>query len=369
MTRTAILCERFEYPVELRSVLDAVVDSARASLGEAAIIVLSPSVSTGDFLWRRTEAGVELMSDLDGFVFTDAPAGRIADFEQTIARLAKEQGDPFLEIDLSVSRRAALAALPETFQMVETGLAGFELVGDGALARFPTRFDPGASRQALLLNLWKPLASDEPDALARNVARSLLDIPLIATSEAGHCVPGHRARAEAFLADPPEPFANEPVLAAALELALAARTDPPGDPAALAAVVVPALGAMLSRLDGGPPLPSRPDASLVRRFARWIPRRTPRRLMGELRSVLRRPSGPVRDLRWWERRKEALGAAVCWGLLVSRFGGEAIAPETLDLLAAFAREPRLDLESPDLLEAARRQYRRGFVELYPSRAS
>ncbi|MGB0618614.1 MAG: hypothetical protein ACPGVZ_04025 [Myxococcota bacterium] len=367
MSRATDLCDRFGYPDEFASILDEVAQLATRHLGADVGVVLSPSVSTGDFLWRRRGGAIEFLSDVDGFVFTEAPPEKVSRFEADLERLSSARSDPFFELDFSYVTNARLGHLPESYQMVETGLSGFELVGEGRLAGFPKRFDPRASRQSVLLNLWKPLSSDDPDALPRNLARSLLDIPLIATSESGTCRPGHRARAEAFLAKPPPAFAAAPELEAAVRLALEARHAPPGDGAALAQVVIPALRTLLARIDGGGAIPDVPDAALVRRFSSWLPSRPPRRLLGELRSALRRPGLPWRDIAWWVKRKEALGAAACWGLLVHRFGGAPLAESTLACLADFARAPQIEPSAADLLDRAREQYRAGFLQLYPSR--
>lgn len=367
MSRASELCERFDYPLVLSQALEEVAQLAVEQLGAEVGVVLSPSVSTGDFLWRESDDTVELLSDVDGFVFTDAPSDRIAAFQRGIDAIRNERDDPHFDIDVSYVPVDRLGRLPETYQMVETRLAGFELVGSGRLAGFPTRFDPRASRQAALLNLWKPLSSDEPERLARNLARTLLDIPLLAASESGTCVPGHRARARAFLADPPAAFADAPEMNEAVRLALEARDDPPGDAERLAEAVLPALRTMLARIDGRGVPADEPDAALVRRFSSWLPRRTPRRLGGELRSAVGGGSPSFRDLVWWLRRKEAMGAAACWGLLVHRFGTRPIASSTLMWLARFARAPRLDPDSPDLMARARVQYIAGFRQLYPSR--
>jgi len=367
MSDARALCEAHAYPVELGQLLDELARMARELLSPLEGLVLSPSVSTGDFLWRRESEGVRFLSDIDGFVFTDAPADAWIEFRQAVESLSRGRGGPLFAIDLSLNRSRQLTRLPETFQMVETGLAGFELEGEGLLERFPSRFDPKSSRQALLLNLWKPLASEEPEHWAQSVARLLLDIPLIASSELGVCRPGHRARADWFLSERPGRFGRSDLLCRAVETALEARRAPPGDPRALRAVLMPALAEFLMRVDEGEPLPREPDALLVERFGRWLPPRSLRRRLAELRTVLRRPSSPFVDLRWCLQRKEAVGAAALWGLLQSLAGGSA-AEATAGWLAAYAREPRVDASAADFTSLGIAQYRRGFLELYPSRA-
>ncbi len=366
MSRVTQLCERYEYPEELGILLGEIARIARDVFGDLEGIVLTPSVSSGDFLWTRKDGEVRLLSDVDGFVFARATNQQIVRFRQAIALLARGRGGPLFKIDLSINRPSEVGRMPETFQMVETRLAGFELAGAGLLGRFPTRFDPRASRQALLLNLWKPLASDEPGRWEQSTARLLLDIPLLATSEQGVCRPGHRARAEWFLNDRPGRLGASSLLRQAVEVALAARLDPPGDRALLAASLVPAIEETLALIDGGGPPPHEPDAAFVTRLASWLPPRSPRRGLGELRTLLRRPSSPPTDLRWWIRRKEAMGGAALWGLLQIAQCGRSPNQGTAQWLAAYARRSTLDPHAADFVVRALEQYRRGLVELYPS---
>ena len=362
------LCETHGYPAELGRLLEEVSRLAEELLSPLTGLVLSPSVSTGDFLWRRENGGgVRFLSDIDGFVFTDAPTEAQVRFRREIKSLSHGRGGPLFSIDLSLNPTRALRQLPETLQMVETRMAGFELVGDRLLSYFPSRFDPRTSRQALLVNLSKPLATGAPDAWAQNVARLLLDIPLLASSETGECRPGHRARAEWFLSARPGPLGRSETLRSAVEIALEARRRPPGDSEALRRILLPALGELLSRLDGAEALPAEPDEALVARFEGWLPPRSARRRLGELRTVLRRPQSPVSDLRWCLARKEAMAGAALWGLLQS-LTGAAPSVATAAWLARFARERQLDVSVPDFLQRGTAQYRRGFAELYPSRA-
>jgi hypothetical protein len=288
VSRAFELCDRFDYPEELATLLGEVARLAGEMLDPLAGIVLTPSISSGDFLWRSTESGVEFLSDIDGFVFCDASPDSIKKFREALVDLSAGRGGPVFEIDLSVNPITQLSQMPETFQMVETHLAGFELVGEGLLEKFPTDFEPSASRQALLLNLWKPLGAQDTDEWSQNAARLLLDIPLLATSEEGICRPGHRERAEWFLSDRSGRFGASEVLHNAVEAALAARLDPPGEAESLHAFIVPAIGELLSRIDGKGELPQTPDAALIERLTAWLPPRTLRRKLGELRTCLRR---------------------------------------------------------------------------------
>ncbi len=367
MSRPRELCEKFDYPQELAVLLEEVLRLAHEHLHPLTGIVLTPSISTGDFLWTRDEGNIRFLSDIDGLVFSDASLEANQRFQSGLEKLAVGRGGASFEIDLSINAADQIDRMPESFQMVETRLAGFELFGDGLLSRFPSKFDPRASRQALLLNLFKPLAADTAEAWAQNTARLFLDIPLIATGEEGVCLPGHRARAQWFLTDRPGRLGASPVLFEAVEVALAARLDPPGDGASLRALLVPAIEELLSRVDGGGAIGQLPSQRLADRFSSWIPPRSVRRRMGELRSCWHRPSSLAADLRWWLSRKEALGGAALWGLLQVEYAQLPVEPATAELLAAYARRPRIDPNDLDFGFKAKNQYRAGFLELYPSR--
>lgn len=368
MSRASDLCDRFDYPEELATLLDDVARLAGEMLDPLAGIVLTPSISSGDFLWRATESGVEFLSDIDGFVFSDAASDSIGQFRAALVDLCVGRGGPAFEIDLSFNPIAQLSRMPETFQMVETHLAGFELLGEGLLEKFPTAFEPGASRQALLLNLWKPLGAQDADEWAQNAARLLLDIPLLATSEAGICRPGHRQRAEWFLADRSGRFGSSEILHNAVEAALAARLNPPGEAESLHGFIVPAIGDLLSRLDGKGEMPQTPDVALVERLTAWLPRRPFRRTLGELRTCLRRRTRAADDIAWLRHRKEAIGGAALWGMLQIAYANRPLQHATAGLIGLYARQAPLDPDRADFVERAGDQYRSGFFELYPTRA-
>ena len=367
MSRAAAFCEKFDYPEELAELLGEVARAAEDLLQPLAGIVLTPSVSSGDFLWRRSDGRVEFLSDLDGFVFSDASAETIAQFRDSLARIAAGRGGPAFEIDLSVNRISQLGKMPNAFQMVETHLAGFELLGEGLLEKFPSEFDPRVSRQALLLNLFKPLAAQSEEQWAQSAARLLLDVPLIATSEEGICRPGHRARASWFLEEDTSRFAASQTLRQGVEAALAARLDPPGNAAALHAFLVPAMEALLPLIDGEGLFPSSPNLALVERLSSWLPPLPVRRRLGELRSCLRRRTSLSADYTWWRARKEALGGAALWGLLQIAYAQRPLERSTSEILGLFARQSPLEIDRLDFVERACNQYRAGFFELYPSR--
>ena len=359
------LCETYDYPTELGELLDEIVALALETFDELVGIVLSPSISTGEFLWKRVSERVHFLSDVDGFVFANATDFQSTRFKQGLARLAHGRGGPLFKLDFSVIRSAALDAMTESFQMVETRMRGFELAGSQLLERFPDRFDPRASRQAFLLNLWKPLATSDADTWVQNAVRLLLDIPLLASSEEGICRPGHRARAEWFLEDRPGRLGSDPAIHRAVEAALAARLAPPGSRDLIEPLLLPAMEATIAALDAGPPPPTRPNASLISRFTSWLPPRSPRRIAGEFRTLVRRPGQPLKDLLWWKRRKEAVGGGALWGLFQILHGAENPNQQTADWLAAFARRSPIDPGDEAFISLARDQYRSGLVELYP----
>jgi hypothetical protein len=359
------LCETYDYPTELGELLDEIVALALETFDELVGIVLSPSISTGEFLWKCVSERVHFLSDVDGFVFAKTTGLQSARFKQGLARLEHGRGGPLFKLDFSVIRGAALDAMSETYQMVETRMRGFELAGSELLERFPDRFDPRASRQAFLLNLWKPLATSDSDTWVQNAVRLLLDIPLLASSEAGICRPGHRARAEWFLEDRPGTLGADPAIHRAVDAALAARLAPPGSRDRIEPLLLPAMEATIAALDGGPPPPTKPDASLINRFTSWLPPRPARRIAGEFRTLFRRPGRSLSDLLWWKRRKEAVGGGALWGLFQILHGAENPNQQTADWLGAFARLNPVDPGDKDFVSLARDQYRSGLAELYP----
>lgn len=362
------LCEQFGYPLELGTILDEVASSAAAFFPDLAGIVLSPSISTGDFVWDRDVAGrVRFYSDVDGFVFARSTPAINAQFKQAIRRIESPYAEFGFKIDLSISPISKLNEIEPSYQMAETRIAGYELAGTGLLARFPAEFDARYSRQAFLRNLWKPLSSTTDSERSRFAARLMLDIPLLATSEAGTCRPGHRDRISWFLSSNAEPFGRSSTITDAVSIAFRIRNRPADLTNELDTHILPALSKAIELLDGGPTPPTRPNHDLVQRFTRWLPPRTVRRFAGELRTVLRRPYRPTIDAGWLWRRKDALGAAALWGMLEIAFGQECSNRATSRLLALFARREEVQLlEADEFLALARQQYRQAVKELYPS---
>ncbi|MAG32831.1 MAG: hypothetical protein CL908_18290 [Deltaproteobacteria bacterium] len=371
-SRARELCDRHGYPQALSDVLEEVVALAVAHLGDVVSIVLSPSTSTGDFLWRHVGNEVELLSDIDGFIFVSASNADVEGFASAVRRLTDEVGGSMFHVDLAPSPVRALGRLPKTYQFVETGRAGFVLYGESPLPRFPRTFDPRASRQAFLMNLWKPLRcgflAPDSDALAQAAARLLLDIPILASSERGECLPGHRARAQWFLDERPAPLGEDEEIAAAVAAAHAAREDPPGSVERLEPLLHPAIMRTVALLDGQGPFPADPGPAAVERLASWLPPRTPRRVFGELRSVLRRPTRPLADLHWLRDRKEASAGAALLGLFAYAASGPAGPPPEgiRERLSEFARRSGPGGEGLAFLRLGCALYREGLVELYPS---
>jgi hypothetical protein len=365
-------CERHGYPDALSEVLEELVGLALTHLGNVYSIVLSPSTSTGDFLWKRVGSEVRLLSDIDGFIYVNGGANDVAGYAAALRRLAEGIGGPMFHIGLAVNSARALEHLPETYQFVETGLAGFVLYGEPVLNRFPTKFDPRASRQAFLLNLFKPLRHaflhPDPDGAAQAAARLILDIPTLASSERGECIAGHRARARWFLDARPAPMGLDEEIHAAVSAAYAAREAPPGSVAVLEPLLHTAIPRAVSLLDGRGEPPSDPDRATVERLTSWLPPRTPRRFLGECRTLLKRPTNPVTDLRWLHRRKEASAGAALLGLFHYLARGTAGPPPEgiRDRLRDFARRESSNENGLAFVRSACGVYCEGLFELYPS---
>jgi hypothetical protein len=366
------LCDQHGYPEQLAEILEEVVSLALAHLGDVCSVVLSPSASTGDFLWKRIDSEVHLLSDVDGFVFMNGDAKDRAGFFSAVHGLSEQIGGPMFHVDLSVSDAGALDHLPRSYQFVETGIAGFVLYGEPVLTRFPRQFDPRASRQAFLLNLFKPLrhafVDPDPDGAAQAVARLILDIPILALSERGECIAGHRARARWFLDDRPTPLGCDEAIRAAVSAAYAAREDPPGDVAMLGPLLHAAIPRVVGLLDGRGDPGGDPDRTMVERLATWLPPRAARRVLAECRTLVKRPTNPVADLGWLVRRKEASAGAALLGLLhyVAR-GAVGAPPEGIRArLHEFSRRECSRASGLAFVQSACEVYLEGLLELYPS---
>jgi hypothetical protein len=271
-----------------------------------------------------------------------------------------------------VNSAQVLDELPETYQFVETGIGGFVLYGEPVLDRFPTTFDPRFSRQAFLLNLFKPLQyaflEANPEGAAQAAARLILDIPTLAASERGECIPGHRARADWFLSERPAPLGLDEEIRSAVSAAKLAREEPPGSVALLAPQLHAAIPRAVNLLDPtiGPSL--RSDSGIDERLAAWLSPRTPRRLLAECASVFKRTTNPLTDLRWLLRRKEASGGAALLGLLnyVSEGAIGTPAKEIRTQLRDFSRRECASVEGLAFVRSACEVYREGLFDFYPA---
>jgi len=366
------LAEQYGYPDELTDILEEVVEIALEHLGDVVSIVLSPSTSTGDFLWNRVDSNVQLMSDVDGFIYVDGKIGDPSSYDSAIRRLTKDVGGPMFHIDLAVNPARALNHLPNTFQFAETGLAGFILYGEPVLDQFPTEFDPRSSRQAFLLNLFKPFRhsflAPNQNGVAQAMARLILDIPILAASEQGKCIAGHRARARWFLDEAPPPFGHDQAIRTAVIAARDARESPPGSVGILEPLLHEAIPRAMKLLDGLGEFPADPDLASVERLASWLPPRSPRRFVGECRALLQRRSTPSADLRWLLNRKEASAGAALLGLFLYLESG-ATGPPPAGIrarLSEFSRRECSDRDGLAFIRFACEIYSEGLFDLYPS---
>ncbi len=371
------LCDRHGYPDLLRDALLEMIEVAGRCVPGLHSILLSGSLSTGDFLWReRPDQGagpaVELLSDIDGFVFADLQDSDPRALAAGMREIEARTHSTLFHIDLSLSPTSALQRLAASYQMAESRQAGFVLTGADIREHFPEHFDPAASRQAFLVNLWKPIPTwknrdgEGEMHFALAASRLMMDIATLALSEAGTCLPGHQARAREFLAH--HPWSQDPVLGDALEVAAEARRHPPGDASRLEALLVPAVNRLVEKIDGLGPPTATPGPALVRRLEAWLPTRTLRRRLGEVRTLLHRPSRPDRDLLWLLSRKEAIaGACLLRWLAWLSEGGEGSPPrETLSLLSRFGREQELSGDDALCHQRAVKAYQQAWREYSPS---
>lgn len=368
------LCRRYGYPSELEDALERVVDAAREAYPKLRSFILSGSAATGEFVWRRNESAVELLSDIDGMLFVEFDGAHPEGLLERLRALEAQQRSPLFQIDVVVNPMSALRRIPKNYQMVETRLSGVVLAGEDVRDAFPTEYDPANSRQAFLLNLWKPIlfwtppGTEHDFTYAQVAARFFLDLPLIGVSETGRCLPGHRERAEWFLASSSSSRFHSPLTEEVVSWARAVRLEPHPHRSDLERLIARFAFEVTAMIDGLGEPPRDPDLELVRRLVAWLPRRTPRRLAGELRSLLRAPRNPLDDLRWLACRKEAVGAAALLGLhAFLSDGGLGEPPSGIAArLREFSRErisPSRDLA---FIQEAKNAYWAGLCDLYPS---
>ncbi|MCP5044031.1 MAG: hypothetical protein GY944_23630 [bacterium] len=376
------LCSRHRYPNALREVLLELVDATRDAYPDAKSFVLSGSASTGDYVYREDESGVELVSDLDMTLFTDRRGARPERLDEAIAAIKQRHPSPVFQVDIAIEPTSALRAIPAIFQMVETRHAGVVLAGEDVRGHYPDHFDGRDARRAFLLNLWKPVlywtpAGGEHDlTYTQVVARFFLDLPLLVATERGQCIPGHRARAASYADTDEHRGLFSDTLRERVGWAVVARENASSDRAGLEQAVASFAFEVVEALDGQGPVPHDPDPALVRRLGAWLPPRTPRRVAAELRSIVRDPRRPGLDLRWLQSKKEAVGGAALLGLLghlaTSRDGvirGE-VPPGIGGCLGTFSRQGPLargEGESElDFLCRAKQAYWQGLATQFPS---
>jgi hypothetical protein len=366
------LCDRHEYPIELRAVLTSLVESARREIDGLKALVLTGSIATGDFVWRGDADGARLLSDIDVIAFAERAGPRPA-FSAAVRKLEHGQTSELFHIDVVISSMSAMRRLQHSYQFVEARLSGVAPIGRETLESFPRHFDPRGVRQSFFDNIRKGVLSwpgpedHDDEAYRLALARMILDLPILAFSEGGRCIPGHAARVDEFLAlEETHPLADHSTRrAASTALRMRQRGDVPlGDLSDLVPEVIDRLFNFLDRK--GPA--GAADEQLARRIGRLLPPRRPRRLAGELRAALRDTGLWWKDPGWWLRRKEAMAGAALIGLLRFALSGASGSPEPgiTALLRAYTGGRAPTGEGPIFLDEARRIYWEGRCRLYPS---
>lgn len=308
------ICEHYGYPLEVETLLDEVCRILQQCVPGLRSILLSGSVATGDLVYRHTQTGFKIFSDLDLLAFADAiPIA--SDLEVRLRSLEKQFETELFHIDLSMSTKKWLRRDP-LYQMAELRQVDSLLFGEDCRGNFPLRVDVGFTRQSLLMNLWKVVLY-WPDGQAYRrecfqwvLARLILDIPLLVFSERQHVLPGHFARAQAFCALTPDmhPLARPSIQKVVGYVAAARRNGVLGD-CDLWPSFLESLDTVLCYLKVGVN-----DAELgveqrAHNIERLLPRRSLRRLGGELRSACQHDGKCMQRWSWWLRRKEAWACA------------------------------------------------------------
>lgn len=376
------LCSRHNYPDALRDVLTTLALASERAYPKLVSLVLSGSAATGDYVWRERDGTTELVSDLDMMLFADKDGSTPELLDAAIAQIKARHPGALFQVDISVSPPAALDAIASSFQMVETGQSGAVLAGEDVLGRYPDTFDGRAARRSFLGNLWKPLLYWSPPGGANDMiyqqvcARFFLDVPLLAFAAQGRCVPGHRTRAQQYLNSPKRDGLYSETLRERVAWAIGARSQPSDAREGLETAIARFAFEVVNALDDQGTPPEDPSPALTKRLALWLPGRTARRIAGELRSALGKPTTPLRDLRWVAARKEATGGAALLGLLAflasqtkGQLSGEP-PPGVGARLGEYSRQPTLRREEGESTLAfvyrCKRAYLLGLSTLYPS---
>jgi hypothetical protein len=348
-------------------------------------LVLSGSATTGDYVYLADSGapeGVRLLSDLDLMLFTDQQGAQPALLAERLQDIKARHPSPLFDIDIAFSPASALDQIPPRFQMAETRRTGVVIAGRDVIDRFPLEFDHREAVAPFLGNLWKPFLYWTPAGGAfdieyqQMVARLFLDVPMLVCGARRECIPGHRARADSYLAEGSREGLYDEALRERVRWAIDVRGEPSIERAGLESSVGEFARQVIAALDGEPLPQPEADAALVARLGKLLAKRPLRRLAAELRCVVRDPRTPVGDLAWWWGRKEAAAGAALLGMLahLGEIDGRADAfdpPQGVRArLAEYARLPAVERasdESPlDFLFRCKRIYQAGLLALFPS---
>jgi len=363
------LCAEFGYPCELEKVLTSLREILVKTYGSSLkSVILCGSIATGDFVWLRDENGVRLMSDIDAIAVVDGNRNR-GRVEEAIRSLRREKAStPLFHVDVSIGPVGGLGRPPRSFQAVEIRKAGWVLAGKDIRPSFPAEFDPATARQAFFFNLWKPLLFcsikwTRPELYAQSIARQILDVAILACSEDGNCIPGHRLRAQAFLALPEGHGLATRSVRLAVRHALLVRQGQAVDVDELEREQYDAVKAAVAFLESKSRINGTAPAS-PQRIERLLPHRSLRRMAAELWNECRvRRCDPI----WLCRRKEALAAAALLQIYEYRAQGcRGIAPlAARQWLAQFSGVFVAEAEGEEFMRGARQAYWAGILRLYP----
>jgi hypothetical protein len=163
----------------------------------------------------------------------------------------------------------------------------------------------------------------------------VLDLPLLSFAKEEHCISGHQERAKAFLALPP----SHPMLTnetrEAIGLAVSLRRGEPIHHARLQDLLLPCIDVALNALDHSGSAPRCPDVVSVRRLAKLLPRRSLRRLAGDLLLASQLQQPLTSKIRFLSSSNEAKLAALNLSLLAyAANGAEGDPPPELAAQAA-----------------------------------
>ena len=373
-TRTGIrnLCSKFGYPSELEEILTSISEILQRTYGRSLkSVIVCGSVATGDFVWRREGADVRLMSDIDAVALVEGATGRRQASEAISGLRSGSASSPLFHVDVSIGSPRSVRRGVATYQTAEIRDAGWLLLGQDLRGLFPSQFQPAAAREAFFFNLWKPLLfstlkGTQPEVYALTVARQILDVTILAFSQAGVCLPGHRRRVQAFLTLPEEHSLATAGVRKAVNQAMRIRERGAADIDQLEAAQMETLRTSMTFLDSGMPS-DWSDPTLPLRIRRLLPSRRLRRLAAEVRNECR--AGHFNPL-WIRRRKETFAAAVLLFAYQYRAGGGKgpIPGDVLKWMEQHCGTRILAPQSEEFLHLLRRVYWAGQLRLRPSAA-